>query len=317
VATKSADISEVGVIGLGSMGTNVALKLKSSGYSLVLYNRESVHDRYAPFKIEGKPKPGIYLSENLTDFVAKLKLIDFARLKRDEKPSVVWMMVPGGKETKDVVRDLSRLLRSGDIVIDASNSLYKDSMENYALLKTGGIHYLDVGFAAGPMDLVVKGASLMVGGNEDAFEYARNLFSKVAGKEGSFGYVGPSGSGHMAKLVHNRIFYKMLAACAEDVEFMYKIAPAGFNAAEALWLLSRSPPITTDIMEAIAHAHDKKAFPAVAPDIPLSAMVAWGRSEAERLGVSQETDRVLYSYPSLSETSRRIIAAAKKIVTGH
>ena len=293
----------LGIIGLGSMGANIARLLLDKGYSLVVYNKTP--DKYGQFKAIQT----LYPSKDISDFAAKLK--------QSGSPAIIWMMVSGGLATNEVVGQLSKLLRSNDIVIDASNSMYTDSMANYAILKQSGIFYLDVGC---PDDLT-KGVSLMVGGDKLAFERAEDIFKIVCGG-GAYGYVGASGAGHMAKLVHNMIFYGIFPIYAEGIELltvMEKENPGSeIDTREAIRLLSKSPPINAGIMEAISATTSQAKATGEAPKMGVSSMVELGAKKANEMGAKMSiTQSILAGYASMSEGSRRIYGAAKKKLTGH
>ncbi|MDE1871329.1 MAG: NAD(P)-binding domain-containing protein [Candidatus Micrarchaeota archaeon] len=297
---------EIGLIGLGNMGKNIADKLHHSGYSLVLYNRTD--ENYPHFK----DRERIYLSRGIKEFAD--------RLNASEGSSIVWMMIPGGKATNDTIAEISAMLRKNDIVIDGSNSIYEDSIANYNKLKKFGISYLDVGCAGGPGDLL-DGVALMVGGDNDAYERAEDVLKAVSGK-GTYGYVGASGSGHMAKLVHNGIFYGIFPVYSEGVDLMLamkgKQPEMNFDIKEALRLLGSCPPITTGIMKAIYSAVEEHKLPEDAPVVKISEMVSWEVEKAGKMGVRLSiTKAILEGYSSMSEGSRRIYAGAKRILTGH
>jgi 6-phosphogluconate dehydrogenase len=301
----AASPKQVGIIGLGSMGSNVARLLLAKNYPLVVYNKAS--DKYSPFQ----ELDNVYLSKDLKDFARKLD--------ESESPARVWIMVPGGTVTNGLVKELSALLKKGDIVIDASNSMYGDSIANYNLLKKKGISYLDVGCAGGPDDLL-KGVSLMVGGDRAAFDETNDIFTIVCGS-GTYGYLGPTGSGQMAKLVHNTIFYGIFPVYSEGIELLLRMKKEnpGLDTDEALRLLSKSPPITTGIMEAIAATVKAGSLPdGPAPTIGVSTMVESGTAKAQELGVTLNITRnILAGYSAMSETTRKIYGAAKKKLTGH
>jgi 6-phosphogluconate dehydrogenase len=294
-----------GIIGLGSMGANVARRLLENKYELVLYNKTT--DKYAPFQ----GVDGVHLSKDLKGFAR--------RLGESAEPPLVWVMVPGGSVTNGVVRELAQLLKKGSIVIDASNSLYTDSIANHEALKRRGVSYLDVGCAGGPDDLL-KGVSLMVGGEREAYDQAEALLKAVCGS-GTYGYLGPSGSGHMAKLVHNIVFYGIFPVFSEGMELLLKLKgeSPGLDTDEAFRLLAKSPPITDGIMKAISDTIRNGKLPeGEAQTIGISSMVASGTQKAEELEVSLSIIRaILAGYPTMSKDSKRIYGAAKKKLTGH
>lgn len=295
----------VGIIGLGDMGSRIAEKLHGSGYSLVLYNRTK--DKYKPF--EGRER--IRLAQDIDEFAGMLRA--------PEEGAIVWTMLPGGAVTNAMMTELSGALRPEDIVIDASNSVYVDSMANADALSEKSIFYLDVGFAGGPSD-IAKGVAIMVGGNEKAYKKATPLFKALAGK-GVYGYVGSSGSGHMAKLVHNVIFYGVNPIYVEGVELLGRLGSdfgGTLDMREALRLYSSAPPINGEIMGAIAATMEEGRLPEKAPEIKVSGMITWAMQHAEKLGVKMAiTKTVIAGYASMSEKTRKIYYEAKRIVTGH
>jgi 6-phosphogluconate dehydrogenase len=297
---------EMGVVGLGDMGGNIARVLHSGGYTLAVYNK--AEDKYAAFS----GMENINISKDITDLVAKLN--------NNDSNSVVWVMVPAGDATREVISELSTKMKKDDIVIDGSNSTYEDSMNNCKILKDKDIHYFDVGCAGGPSS-IGNSISLMVGGDKALFHKIEDVFKTVSGK-GSYGYVGENGSGVRTKSVHNCIFYGIFPVYAEGTElldkFVHNSPNDNFDMKEALRLLSVSPPITVDVMNAIAKAYKDDSFPKVAPDIKVSEMVKSGVKEASSSGVELGIiSAILNGYTSMSEKTRIIYAAAKKIITGH
>ncbi len=293
---------EIGIIGVGDMGGNIAQNLHRSGFSLVLYDR-------SPEKMDRfKGQERVRMAKDMQEFVQMQKKGD----------AVVWMMLPGGKITNGVIEELSKILTKNDVVIDASNSLYIDSISNSQVLGKNSIFYLDVGFGGGPPD-VMKGVSLMVGGERKAFERTEEIFKVLSGDR-TYGYVGSSGSGQIAKLVHNVIFYAVNPAYIEATELLDAIVKnfdGQFNKKEALRLFVAAPPINGEMMAAIEEVN-AKGLEGDASEPKVSGTVLWAADEATRLGVPMPITRsVLSGYASMSETSRKLYNAAKKIVTGH
>lgn len=300
----ATDTKEIGIIGLGSMGGNIARVLHSKGYSLALYDK--TRDKYPAFE----SMKNVYLANDNKDLVRKLT--------SSGGSATVWIMLPGGDITNAAVSELSSLMRNNDIVIDGSNSLFEDSISNYEKLKDKGISYIDVGCAGGPEDLLT-GVSLYVGGDRSAFERTENIFKALSGNQ-TYGYVGASGSGQKVKLVHNMIFYGIFPVYAEGAAFLLKIKETDPNldVNESLRLLASSPPINRDVMDAIYRAYKENKLPADAPQIKISEMVLQGSRKAESMGIRLNViNAVLDGYKSMSEETRRIYTAAKRIVTGH
>ena len=172
---------ELGMIGLGRMGGNMAQRLLLGGHRVVAYdpNEESV---------EASAKQGAVASSSLADMVAKLA-----------PPKAVWMMVPAGQPTEDTIKALAGLLSRGDTMIDGGNANYKDSMRRASELEDQGISYLDAGTSGGIWGLK-EGYSLMIGGDAEAFLRLEPVFQTLApGPDKGYGHVGPAGSGHFVR----------------------------------------------------------------------------------------------------------------------
>ena len=193
---------ELGMIGLGRMGGNMALRLSKGGHNVVGYdpNQQVVQDYV---------KQGISGASSLEDLVGKLS-----------PPRAVWSMVPSGEVTEATVNRLGELLSPGDTVIDGGNSYYKDSMRRAAVLGEKDIYFLDSGTSGGIWG-VTEGYSLMVGGDRAAFNRLEPILQTLApASDRGYGRVGPAGAGHFVKMVHNGIEYGMMQAYAEGFEIM-------------------------------------------------------------------------------------------------
>ena len=193
---------ELGMIGLGRMGGNMAQRLLEGGHRVVGYSQ-------SPEQVQGAVKQGASGASSSADLVRQLT-----------PPRAVWVMVPAGDATEDTVNDVAKLLSPGDAVIDGGNSNYKDSVRRAATLKERGIAFLDAGTSGGVWGLK-EGYSLMVGGDPDAFKRLEPIFQTLApASDKGYGYVGPAGAGHFVKMVHNGIEYGMMQALAEGFELM-------------------------------------------------------------------------------------------------
>jgi 6-phosphogluconate dehydrogenase len=191
---------DIGIIGLGKMGKNVAQNMMKNGYKVHAYNRtESVTD------------------EVVAKGAKKVKEIEEFR-EQLARPRIIWVMLPSGDATEDMLRNLSSILEEGDIVIDGSNSFYKDSIRMHAMLREKGIMFLDAGCSGGPSG-ALNGMSIMVGGEESAFRKMEELFKYLSVPNGYI-YVGAPGSGHFVKMVHNAIEYGMMEAIAEGMDLV-------------------------------------------------------------------------------------------------
>lgn len=191
---------ELGMIGLGRMGGNMAQRLHQRGHRIVVYDqaRQAV-DQAAAW--------GAVAAYSLEEMVAKL-----------EVPRVVWVMVPAGTATEDTIEQLATRLQPDDLIIDGGNSNFRDGMRRAATLAQQHLRFVDAGTSGGIWGLE-NGYCLMVGGTPEAVEMARPIFVDLAPKDG-FLHVGPAGSGHFVKMVHNGIEYGLLAAYGEGFEIL-------------------------------------------------------------------------------------------------
>jgi 6-phosphogluconate dehydrogenase len=195
-------IMQLGFVGLGRMGANMVRRLVKGGHEVVVFNR-------SPEPIREVAKEGAIPSTSLQDLVSKL-----------QKPSIVWLMLPAGDVTENHLQQLMTLLKAGDIIVDGGNSNFKDTVRRAEMLKTEGFHYVDVGTSGGIWG-ITEGYSMMVGGEKEAVERLRPALETLApGADKGWGHVGPSGSGHYVKMVHNGIEYGMMQAYAEGFEIM-------------------------------------------------------------------------------------------------
>jgi 6-phosphogluconate dehydrogenase len=209
---------QIGIIGLGRMGGNIARRLMKSGHTCVVYD----HD----------PKPGAALAKDGATSVESLQ----AMVEALEKPRAVWSMLPAGKITEETVQTLSGLLEAGDTVIDGGNSFYKDDIRRAKMMAEKHIHYIDCGTSGGVWGLE-RGYCMMIGGPDGAVERLDPIFKALApgvgdivrtqGRKGAHskaeqGYIhaGPPGSGHFVKMVHNGIEYGLMQAYAEGFDIM-------------------------------------------------------------------------------------------------
>lgn len=198
---------EIGIIGLGKMGANIARSLIAKGWQVVGYNRSKD-------ATDAMLKEGLIGVDSLSELVSKLT-----------KPRVVWVMVPshtkdGKAPVDDVIVELSQVLDKGDIVIDAGNSFYKNSIKNFNTLEKKGIEFIDVGVSGGPGG-ALYGACLMVGGKRELYDYLLPLYVDLS-VPGGHAFFDGVGAGHFAKMVHNGIEYGMMQAVAEGFDILEK-----------------------------------------------------------------------------------------------
>lgn len=195
---------KIGFVGLGRMGSNMVLRLLEQGVEVVAWNRSSAPAEELKLKSDSI---GLKVAKSIQDLVQQL-----------EKPRVIWLMLTAGPVVDEFVGKLKELLSEGDLVIDGGNSFYKDSIRRAKNLKERGIRFMDVGVSGG-VQTAREGACLMIGGEKEDFERAKELFIALSAPD-SYGYLGKVGAGHFVKMVHNGIEYGMMEAIGEGAAIL-------------------------------------------------------------------------------------------------
>ncbi|RMQ47799.1 6-phosphogluconate dehydrogenase-like protein [Pseudomonas cichorii] len=209
---------QLGIVGLGRMGGNIARRLMLDGHTTVVYDRDEASRN-------ALANEGSTAADDLASLVAAL-----------EKPRAVWVMLPAGAPTEETIQVLSQLLEADDVIIDGGNTFYKDDIRRAQELTEKGLHYIDVGTSGGVWGLE-RGYCMMIGGESAVVERLDPLFATLAPGLGSIertrdrnssddraerGYIhsGPAGSGHFVKMIHNGIEYGMMQAFAEGFDLL-------------------------------------------------------------------------------------------------
>lgn len=193
---------EIGMIGLGRMGGNMAQRLLKDGHRVVTYDRNAD-------AVSASQAQGAVGSSSLEHLLGQLC-----------QPRSVWVMVPEGQPTEETIDGLIPLLSAGDTVLDGGNSNYKDSMRRAEKLAAIGIDFMDVGTSGGVWGLT-EGYALMIGGKKETYQRLKPIFQTLApGEDKGLSHVGPAGAGHFVKMVHNGIEYGLMQAYAEGFEIM-------------------------------------------------------------------------------------------------
>lgn len=278
---------QIALIGLGRMGHNMATRLIKDGHQLVVYDR-SEQARAELAKIGATP------ASSIKEMAALLKA-----------PRAAWIMVPHGDPVNEVVSQLKAAFEPGDIIIDGGNSPFLESIKRYDELKKLGLHFVDVGVSGGIFGLE-RGYCLMVGGDQDAFNYLSPVFASLApgekaapmtpGRQGSsstadqgFYYCGKAGSGHYVKMIHNAIEYGIMQSYAEGLELLKNAnvdylpleQRYDFNLTEITELWRRGSVIGSWLLDLMALAlHQDKDLSGFSGQVPDSGEGRWALEEA-------------------------------------
>ena len=260
---------QLGMIGLGKMGANMTKRLLDDGHSLVVTDLNA--DAIKAAEADGASGAG-----DVDALIAQL-----------ETPRAVWVMVPSGKPTESTIEALAEKLSEGDIVIDGGNSNYKDTMRHAEMLKAKGIHMVDVGTSGGVWGLK-EGYSMMIGGEKDIVESLTPIFETLApSADTGWGYVGPNGSGHFVKMVHNGIEYGMMQAYAEGYSILKAKEEFDLDLAEVSRIWQTGSVIRSWLLDLVKDAFDQdQDFDDVAAYVNDSGEGRWTVFEAIDLNVS-------------------------------
>lgn len=295
---------QLGLIGLGKMGGFMAERLQQGGHQVVGYdfNAEAVA------KLTASGNVGV---SSLEDLAKKL-----------EGRRAVWIMVPQGKPVDDTVAKLIPLLKGGDIIIDGGNSYYKDSVRRYKEVTAKGLQFIDVGTSGGVWGLK-EGYSMMVGGDKDPVEYLRPIFETLApAADKGWGHVGPAGSGHFVKMVHNGIEYGIMQAYAEGFTVLEKKEEFNLNLPEIAQIWRYGSVIRSWLLDLTADAlAGNPTLDGLQAYVVDSGEGRWTVFEAFDLNVSAPviTESVIRRIRSREENNftDRMLAIMRKEFGGH
>ena len=298
------DSMELGLIGLGKMGGNMARRLIRAGHRIVVFDREIS----AMQILEAEGAVPVERPEQLVD--------------RLRPPRTVWVMLPAGPATDSMVGDLCTLLSHGDAIVDGSNSYYKDSMRRAANAAERGIVVLDVGVSGGVWGLE-GGYCLMAGGNREAYERLEPIFQSLApSPDNGYVYVGKAGTGHYVKMVHNAIEYGMMEAYAEGFELLQHKAEFDLDLTEIARAWQYGSVVRSWLLELATRAlEDDPGLSRIESYVPDSGEGRWAVAEAVEQGIPAPiiTLALQQRFRSRQEApfAGRMLAALREQFGGH
>ncbi|MEM1506075.1 decarboxylating 6-phosphogluconate dehydrogenase [Domibacillus sp. 8LH] len=290
----------IGLIGLGKMGINLGQNLIDHDYEVAAFDLN-------PDATDEMRKYGAAPFSSLQELVAFLP-----------QPRILWLMVPHAA-VDSVLGELTPLLSKGDIVIEAGNSHYKESIRRYDHLKTEGIHFMDVGTSGGIAG-ARHGACYMAGGDLEAWKIIEPIFRDTAVEKG-FLYAGKAGSGHYLKMIHNGIEYGMMAAIGEGFEILEKSEfDYDYEKVASVW--NNGSVIRSWLMELTENAFSKDAhLDEIKGVMHSSGEGKWTVEEALHLQAAAPviTMSLLMRYRSLSDDTftGKVVAALRNEFGGH
>ncbi len=262
----------LGIFGLGRMGANMARRLSRGGIEVVAHNRST-----APIDELVASEAHITAAYSLADMVAQLP-----------SPRIVWLMLPSGEITEAAITQVLPMLAAGDLLIDGGNSLYKDTIARAARVQQSGVHYMDVGTSGGVWGLN-NGYSLMFGGSDEAAALITPAIQVLApAPDHGWGHVGPVGSGHFTKMVHNGIEYGMMQSLAEGLAILRAKKEFDLDLAQITELWRDGSVVQSWLLDLTAEAlaAQGQGLAHIAPVVADSGEGRWTAIEAIDLGVA-------------------------------
>ena len=265
---------DIGMIGMGRMGGNMADRIRQGGHRVVGYDRD-------PDTRAAATTRGLDVADTLEHLVEMLP-----------KPRAVWVMVPSGNPTEATISALADVLEEGDVVIDGGNSNYKDTMRRAASLQPKGVRMIDAGVSGGIWGLT-EGYCLMVGGDDDAIAVVEPVFRTLApSPELGYAHVGAVGSGHFVKMVHNGIEYGLMQAYAEGFELLKAKEQFGLDVAQISELWRHGSVVRSWLLDLTAIA--------LGEDADLSDIQPWVEDSGEGRWTVEESVELAVPLPVIS-----------------
>jgi len=294
---------QLGMVGLGRMGMNMARRLIAGGHEVVAYNR--TRQKVIQLQHEGA-RP----ADSPEDLVAQLT-----------HPRIVWLMLPAGSTVDHYSDLLARFLSSGDILIDGGNSYFKDDIRRSQRLAEYGIHYLDAGVSGGIWGLQ-NGYCIMIGGEASVFQHIEPLLKSLCAPD-AYLYCGATGAGHFVKMVHNGIEYAMMEAYGEGFNLL-KASPYGqhLSLKEIARLWNRGSVVRSWLLELLEDVFAREAeLQNIEPYLEDSGEGRWTVAEALAAGVPVPViaASLFQRFASQGQAafSDRVLAALRREFGGH
>lgn len=203
----------LGFIGLGKMGNRMVMKLLSEGHEVVVWNRSK--EKVEDLKAEVKPNWKLFTAATIEELVGKDRASD------EVGPRIIWSMLPADEPTEEMLLEIGKYVKEGDIVVDGGNAKYTDTQIRWEEFTKKKIDFLGIGVSGGII-AAVDGYPMMVGGTLSAYEYIKPILDSLAKPGGGHEYFGEGGAGHFVKMVHNGIEYGIMQSIGEGFGVLEK-----------------------------------------------------------------------------------------------
>lgn len=271
---------QVGVLGLGKMGSRIAKKLIAGGHEVLAWNRTRIENSE------------LRIQNSIKDLVQDL-----------EKPRVIWLMLPQGKPTDEILSEVQRYIEKNDIVIDGGNAFYKDTEKRFRTFAKKGIRFLGIGVSGG-VHGEKNGYSLMVGGDKTAYDYIVPLLNCLSQPKGSYDYFGEGGAGHFVKMVHNGIEYGMMQSIGEGFEVL-KSSLYKLDLLKVAKVWQKGTIISGFLMNRTADVLSKD-IESVRGEIEATGEAQWTVQTAKEEGIPVEIIKQSLEFRRRSKTDKKI-----------
>lgn len=293
---------QLGLIGLGRMGSGLAARLLKNGHEVVGYD-------VAADSVQQLVEVGGGGADSIESLVQQMS-----------SPRAIWVMVPHGAPTRQTIESLIPLLGSGDVLVDGGNSRYTSSVEHAERCEPHGIQFLDVGVSGGVWG-AEEGFNMMIGGPREAFERLEPVFNALA-QPGGYAHVGASGAGHFVKMMHNAIEYAMLQAVGEGFECLAR-SPYDLDLGQIARLWQNGSVVRSWLIELLGRALEQEGndLAAIGDRVDDSGTGRWAIEYALETGIPVPGISVALFERFDSRTEKRfahqVIAALRKQFGGH
>src|SRR3989344_5393191 len=308
----------IGFIGFGKMGSRMVEKLLQDSHEVVVWNRSSAPMQELKFKVSSfakasADKQNLKVAKTVEDLIHQL-----------EKPRVIWLMLPAGAVTQNMLDEVCKFVEQGDIIIDGGNANFKDTERRYQKLKTENIKYLGIGVSGGVHGFK-NGYALMAGGDVSAYKQITPLFNSLAKPYGGHEYFGEGGAGHFVKMVHNGIEYGMMQAIGEGFGVLQK-SPYTFDLRKIASLWQKGTIISGFLMDRTFDALTNDAIlSSIEGSIEASGEGEWTVVQAKEEGVPIENIEQALEFRKRSKVdssvaesfAAKLIAALRHEFGGH
>ncbi len=297
--------TKYGMIGLGRMGGNMSRRIARGGLEVIAW------DRAAGARSAVAAEPRLHVVETLEALAAELPT-----------PRTVWMMLPAGGPTEQVLERMRTLLVPGDVIVDGANAWYRDSQRRASQLAAHGLQLVDAGVSGGVWGLT-NGYGLMVGGTADAIARIRPLLEALApAPDRGWLHCGPSGAGHFAKMVHNGIEYALMQAYAEGFALLRAKKDLELDVAAIAESWRHGTVIRSWLLDLTAEfLAEDAALDSIAPRVADSGEGRWTAIEAVELGVPTPVMTLAlmerFASQDRGDYANRVLARLRQAFGGH